>query len=404
MAKANLNDLANLQNETTATATINANNAVIETAFNNTLSRDGTAPNQMNAALDMNSNQIYNLPAPSSISSPARLIDVVSNPSIVIPGTGTSGHVVPYLDTTNIWSGNQYFKNGTPWADVRAYGAVGDAATSDDVAIQTAIDYMYSTYGGGVVFFPPGIYRITIGLTIKGAVRLVGSGRTTTHVSAFLDDVTTITFDSSCIRGCSVEHMTVLGYFNADVSLVTTNAMFVSENLSVITDDVTCWYGNAALFTKGVDSYHHNTWFMGCVNCVVSIGANWYIRSIFDSNGSFASQNHAFEQGESFAGATSQENHFFQCDFSGVFAASILIDDTGGSTHTVSVFDSCVISSPVNIVKAYWTYFNGCEFGSTTFALNASTGGTVSVVGCVGFGIVLNLVGSFVKAGNFNIT
>lgn len=40
---------------------VNANNDTLETAFNNTLSRDGSSPNQMNADLDMNGNDILNV-------------------------------------------------------------------------------------------------------------------------------------------------------------------------------------------------------------------------------------------------------------------------------------------------------------------------------------------------------
>lgn len=109
MTKITLTNLVNLENQTTAVNAINANNTVLTTAFDNTLSRDGTAPNTMSAAIDMNSNQIYNLPAPSTTSSPARLIDVVSNPTIVVPGTGTSGHTVPFLDGNNTWSGTNAF-------------------------------------------------------------------------------------------------------------------------------------------------------------------------------------------------------------------------------------------------------------------------------------------------------
>lgn len=72
MTKINLTDLANLQNETTAVNAINANNAILETASDNTLSRDGTSPNQMNSLLDMNSNIIVNLPAASSSTEPVR--------------------------------------------------------------------------------------------------------------------------------------------------------------------------------------------------------------------------------------------------------------------------------------------------------------------------------------------
>lgn len=44
-----------------AVPALNANNDLIEAAIENTISRDGTSPNQMNAVFDMNSNRIINL-------------------------------------------------------------------------------------------------------------------------------------------------------------------------------------------------------------------------------------------------------------------------------------------------------------------------------------------------------
>lgn len=70
-----LTDLSSLQNESTAIAKINANTAAIQAAFQDVLSLDGQTPNSMNTALDMNSNEILNLPAPVSGSSPMRLTD-----------------------------------------------------------------------------------------------------------------------------------------------------------------------------------------------------------------------------------------------------------------------------------------------------------------------------------------
>lgn len=61
MAKLTLSDLASLTNETSAIATINANNNLIETALENTLSRDGTFPNSMESDLDMNGQAILNV-------------------------------------------------------------------------------------------------------------------------------------------------------------------------------------------------------------------------------------------------------------------------------------------------------------------------------------------------------
>lgn len=109
MAKLTLTNLENLENETTAVVDINANNDATETALENTLSRDGTSPNAMGADLDMNGFQILNLPAPTSAASPARLQDVTDMGAITIPDTGTSGHVIPYLDGANTWSGVQTF-------------------------------------------------------------------------------------------------------------------------------------------------------------------------------------------------------------------------------------------------------------------------------------------------------
>lgn len=88
-----LTDLANLQNETTACAAINANNEAIETAFADALSRSGTLPNQMNSNLDMNSNHIINLPVATSATDPVRLSEF-QNAVIGGLGLGTTGIVV----------------------------------------------------------------------------------------------------------------------------------------------------------------------------------------------------------------------------------------------------------------------------------------------------------------------
>lgn len=99
MTKLTLSDLANLQNENTAVGAINSNNTLIETAIDNTLSRDGSTPNQMGAQLDMNSNRIINLPAPSSVTEPLRLQDLISfvGGSIVTPSPSNN---LPIVDGT----------------------------------------------------------------------------------------------------------------------------------------------------------------------------------------------------------------------------------------------------------------------------------------------------------------
>lgn len=82
MSKLTLSDVVNLEDQTTAIATINANNDLIENALEITLSRDGTSPNTMVTDFDMNSNRILNLPAASSDTEPVRLAEVGNAPAL----------------------------------------------------------------------------------------------------------------------------------------------------------------------------------------------------------------------------------------------------------------------------------------------------------------------------------
>lgn len=52
------------------------------------------------------------------------------------------------------------------WIDVKSEGAVGDGSTDDTTAIQAALDAV-STTTGGMVFFPPGRYRVTSTLVVR---------------------------------------------------------------------------------------------------------------------------------------------------------------------------------------------------------------------------------------------
>lgn len=74
MAKLTLTDIAN-GFSTSTVHRLNANNDAIEAALEKTLSRDGTSPNEMEADLDMNSNQILNLPQAVDDTEPVRKIE-----------------------------------------------------------------------------------------------------------------------------------------------------------------------------------------------------------------------------------------------------------------------------------------------------------------------------------------
>lgn len=106
--KITVNTLANLQNETTAVNTINNNDLTLATAFDNTISRDGTSPNQMLSNLDMNSNHILNLPEPSSDNDPIRKIDLTNVSTItnlIHTASSTSNSVGTGAKTFTVPSG-----------------------------------------------------------------------------------------------------------------------------------------------------------------------------------------------------------------------------------------------------------------------------------------------------------
>lgn len=150
--KITLTNLVNLQNETTAVNAINSNNAVLTTAIDNTLSRDGTSPNQMGATLDMNSNRILNLPTPSSLQEPLRLADVVNTAgTTVVTAAGvnynnaTSGlpgtNVQAAIDETYASSLNASNLNSGTIPDTRLANTITAAGPIGDGTHVPAITY-----------------------------------------------------------------------------------------------------------------------------------------------------------------------------------------------------------------------------------------------------------------------
>lgn len=111
-----LNTIGNLQDTTTAQTQLNTNNAAIQTGFSSALN---TAGDKMLGNLDMNSNQILNLPPPATINSPVRLQDITaSGITLTVPSVGTSGAVVGLLNTNKTDSGNNTFTGTNSFATI----------------------------------------------------------------------------------------------------------------------------------------------------------------------------------------------------------------------------------------------------------------------------------------------
>lgn len=82
-----LGTVSTFTNDSSAVATVNSNSSTIATAFTDCLSLSGGQPNAMQSNLDMNKFQVLNLPPPSTLLSPVRLADVVTNGQIITVNT-----------------------------------------------------------------------------------------------------------------------------------------------------------------------------------------------------------------------------------------------------------------------------------------------------------------------------
>jgi len=73
-----------------------------------------------------------------------------------------------------ILGGNLQVKGGSPWYDVKAYGAKGDGTTDDGAAI---LDAYNAAPEGGTVFFPAGVYKFATGFVLGDkSITLQGTG------------------------------------------------------------------------------------------------------------------------------------------------------------------------------------------------------------------------------------
>lgn len=160
MAKLTLTDLADLDNPTTATTNINTNSASTEAALENTLSRDGTSPNQMLSELDMNSFRIVNLSAPASLTEPLRLQDLedLAGGTVNINSSASvSSYTYPTGTARTIASKlNEYIS-------VKDFGATGNGSTDDTIALAAVKTYLDALVAATtklpVLVFPSGIYK-----------------------------------------------------------------------------------------------------------------------------------------------------------------------------------------------------------------------------------------------------
>ena len=188
MAKVTLNDVTNLQNES-AINTLNSNSAIIETAFENTLSRDGTTPNHMNADLDMNGRNLLNV---------ANL--TTAPPTMFLPASSTDNAIVRWDGV-----GGTTFQNSS--LVLEDHGGIND---SSSVAASPATVYNPTYFGNPGTGKVHRLNRLFVGQATKN------DSITPSSVKDWLETLVTNTTQNS--QFCSISALGELGVTGASRS------------------------------------------------------------------------------------------------------------------------------------------------------------------------------------------
>ena len=171
MAKLTLNNIGSRYGSIDA---LNDNSDLIEAALENTLSRDGTGPNNMEADLDMDSNSILN--ADTVFADKLRTDELYINNNLVVPAQlaqATNANVVQYTPAGTGAVATTLQAKLRETVSVKDFGAVGDGVADDTAAINAALAASNSVYA------PPGTFLTTGNHTITTQT-FAGAGRTAT--------------------------------------------------------------------------------------------------------------------------------------------------------------------------------------------------------------------------------
>lgn len=262
MSKITLTNLSSMSNSNTVMSTINSNNAILQTAMDNTISRDGTLPNQMTANLDMNSERIINLPYPVTDQEPLRFGDFKA--FSITPTIGATAYDINWTTPSTGGTTKSIGAVLQRTFDVRDFGAVCNGVTDDTTAIQRCINAAQAAGNSSVVELY-GSSLISAALHVTSSVSIRGSGKSNTFLFQSNASVSHINVDPSSanrsvnLRGfaCYYQVAPTLG---SPVSIAFGNASF---NLTdCIVDDV-------SIIGVGTGIYFQNVINISMLNCSI---------------------------------------------------------------------------------------------------------------------------------------
>jgi len=230
---------------------LNANFEAIEEALENTLSRDGTAPNVLEADIDVNGNRILNLPTPSTSGEPINLGWAVANyPDFqTVAGLATEIEALGDIVTEIIEVYNKRSSIITVGNNIGAVINVGDNISN--VVTTSAYINPIITVSNNVSSIQTVKNNINSVNTVAGAISNVntvaGSIASVNTVSGISSDVTAVALingDVTTVSGISAD-VTTVAADGTDIGTVATNIADVNT-VAGISGNVTTVAGDTA--------------------------------------------------------------------------------------------------------------------------------------------------------------
>lgn len=269
--------------------------------------------------------------------------------------------------------------------NVREFGAKGDGATDDTLAIQGAINYVAGN--GGQVFIPSGTYMISTPLQINtNGVALVGAARGSsdsnlgTIIRAFpgytgsaLIHVSQGGTPSQPLNGITISHMLIHGGGKTNGTAV--DGIYFQAYNSLIFDVETALCSGHGVHVKGLSGWHtYNTKATHCISHDnAGDGFHWSATGSTDSTEAFC---HAFANGGhgSYVG---QSGHVIDaCHHYGNTGHGVMLDGVANGAQLVgSEFEYNKMAGVYlndNGTNAPWgVMITGCNFyGNSAGAAN----------------------------------
>lgn len=279
------------------------------------------------------------------------------------------------------------------WINVKDHGAVGDGVNDDTNAITNAINAL-TLAGGGVLYFPPGVYSTSGGFTISVPCMVLGMGElsTSTYVSGVLCTSATaslFTVSADCVFKdiCLINTAGSTPSAGAGITVTSANyqqrVMYSHVIVSRFYIDVDVQVGEAWVMDNCAVT-NPVLYGLRVRNTVNNDAGDWCVSNSYISEGSFNAD--AGIRIESGGGGKIINCKFNGASASAAFLHGIDLSPTTSATGILMVSNCSIENVRGHGIRAltafayYRNVFNGIQFGLSWRTSNA-TGNCINMNG-----------------------